>query len=66
MQGYFKKKTQNTPRPSEHPPVVGGGNKHRIHEKLGIQMICSLLSCIKKPYLDLEKILLSGGDNGFS
>ena len=24
MQGYFKKKTQNAPRPSEHPPVVGG------------------------------------------
>ena len=24
MQGYFKKKTQNLPRPSEHPPVVGG------------------------------------------
>ena len=23
MQGYFKKKTQNAPRP-EHPPVVGG------------------------------------------
>ena len=24
MQGYFKEKTQNAPRPSEHPPVVGG------------------------------------------
>ena len=24
MQGYFKKNTQNAPRPSEHPPVVGG------------------------------------------
>ena len=24
MQGYFEKKTQNAPRPSEHPPVVGG------------------------------------------
>ena len=24
MQGYFKKKAQNSPRPSEHPPVVGG------------------------------------------
>ena len=24
MQGYFKKKTQNAPRPSEHPTVVGG------------------------------------------
>ena len=37
MQGYFKKKTQNAPRPSEHPPVVGG-KKHRIHGKLGIQL----------------------------
>ena len=27
MQGYFKKKTQNSLRPSEHPPVVGGKNK---------------------------------------
>ena len=26
MQRYFKKK-QNAPRPSEHPPVVGGENK---------------------------------------
>ena len=24
MQGYSKKKTQNAPRHSEHPPVVGG------------------------------------------
>ena len=38
MQGCFKKK-QNAPRPSEHPPVVGGKtNKHRIHGKLGIQL----------------------------
>ena len=39
MQGYFTKKKKNEPRPSEHPPVVvGGGNKHRIHGKLGIQL----------------------------
>ena len=35
---YEKKKTKNEPRPSEHPPVVGGKNKHRIHDKLGIQL----------------------------
>ena len=33
-----KKKKKNEPRPSEHPPVVGGKNKHRIHGKLGIQL----------------------------
>ena len=35
---YEKKKKKNEPRPSEHPPVVGGGNKYRIHGKLGIQL----------------------------
>ena len=33
-----KKKKKNEPRPSEHPPVVEGENKHRIHGKLGIQL----------------------------
>ena len=33
-----RKKRTNEPRPSEHPPVVGGKNKHRIHGKLGIQL----------------------------
>ena len=38
---YENKQTNkqiNEPRPSEHPPVVGGKNKHRIHGKLGIQL----------------------------
>ena len=36
----FYEKTQDAPRPSEHPPVVGGKipNKHRTHGKLGIQV----------------------------
>ena len=33
-----KQKKTNGPRPSEHPSVVGGKNKHRIHGKLGIQL----------------------------
>ena len=33
---FYGKK--NEPRPSEHPPVVGGKNKHRIHGKLGTQL----------------------------
>ena len=33
-----QKKRTNEPRPSEHPPVVRGKNKHRIHGKLGIQL----------------------------
>ena len=32
----FYEKTE--PRTSEHPPVVGGKNKHRIYGKLGIQL----------------------------
>ena len=39
MKGYFNKKTLNAPRCSEHPPVVGGKNKHIIHGKLGIIII---------------------------
>ena len=39
---YEKKKKilikNNEPRPSEHPPVVGGKSKHRIHGKLGKQL----------------------------
>ena len=35
---FYEKKQQNPDRPSEHPPVVGGKNKHRIHGKLGIQL----------------------------
>ena len=53
MQGYSTKK-KNEPRPSEHPPVVGGGNKHRIHGKLGIQLsfrVCYITS------IDVDVIL---------
>ena len=38
---FYEKKPEkkpNEPRPSEHPPVVGGKNKHRIHGKLEIQL----------------------------
>ena len=35
---YEKTPKKNEPRSSEHPPVVGGENKHRIHGKLGIQL----------------------------
>ena len=35
---FYERKKKNEPRPPEHPPVVGGKNKHRIHGKLGIQL----------------------------
>ena len=34
----FYEKKKNEPRPSKHPPVLAGKNKHRIHGKLGIQL----------------------------
>ena len=30
LQYYFLKKSQNAPRPSEHPPVRGGGRSQRL------------------------------------
>ena len=37
----------------EHPPVVGGENKHRIHGKLGIQLnsvfrVCYIITSIDR------------------
>ena len=49
----FYEKKKNEPRPSEHPSVVGGKNKHRLHGKLGIQLsFQSLLHYIYRGYCD--------------
>ena len=50
MQGYFKKKIQNAPRPSEHPPVVaGGGTNTEYAGSLGynsVFRVCYITSSI--------------------
>ena len=54
MQGYFKKKTQNAPRPSEHPPVVGGKNNAEYTGSLGYNSVFRVC-CITS--IDVDVIL---------
>ena len=57
MQGYFKKKTQNAPRPSEYPPVVGGKKQTNIEYTGSLGYNSVFIVCYITSSIDVDVIL---------